>query len=137
MPVACGAGCKARTRSDEGATLRQPFRLEGSDDSFHRASRVHHAARRRGGVADSGAGGAGVKAANYRPLQNGQSSADRAGDISDRIRDHIKKAPPRKGRFDLNKAIDEVIALAESAIATNGISVRTHLAEALLPVQGD
>ena len=35
--------------------------------------------------------------------------ADRAGDIIDRIRDHIKKAPPRKGRFDLNKAIDEVI----------------------------
>jgi putative ABC transport system substrate-binding protein len=32
------AGCKARTRTDEGATLRQPFRLEGSDDSFHRGS---------------------------------------------------------------------------------------------------
>jgi PAS domain S-box-containing protein len=63
--------------------------------------------------------------------------ADRAGAIIDRIRDHIKKAPPRKGRFDLNKAIDEVIALAESAIITNGVSVRTHLAEVLLPVQGD
>jgi PAS domain S-box-containing protein len=63
--------------------------------------------------------------------------ADRAGDIIDRIRDHIKKAPPRKGRFDLNKAIDEVIALAEGAITTNGVSVRTRLAEALLPVQGD
>jgi signal transduction histidine kinase len=55
----------------------------------------------------------------------------------DRIRDHIKKAPPRKGRFDLNKAINEVIALAGSAITTNGVSVRTRLAEALLPVQGD
>jgi PAS domain-containing protein len=63
--------------------------------------------------------------------------ADRAGDIIDRIRDHIKKAPPRKGRFDLNKAINEVIALAESPITTNGVSVRTRLAEALLPVQGD
>src|SRR6266568_8396590 len=31
--------------------------------------------------------------------------SDRAGDIIDRIRDHIKKAPPRKGRFDLNAAI--------------------------------
>jgi signal transduction histidine kinase len=30
-----------------------------------------------------------------------------------------------------------VIALAESAITTNGVSVRTRLAEALLPVQGD
>ena len=28
--------------------------------------------------------------------------ADRAGDIVDRIRDHIKKAPPRKDHFDLN-----------------------------------
>src|SRR6266508_5280653 len=65
------------------------------------------------------------------------ADADRAGDITDRIRDHIKKAPPRKGRFDLNKAINEVIALAESAITTDGVSVRTRLAEALLPVQGD
>jgi signal transduction histidine kinase len=65
------------------------------------------------------------------------ADADRAGDIIDRIRDHITRAPPRKGRFDLNKAINEVIALAESAITTNGVSVRTRLAEALLPVQGD
>ena len=65
------------------------------------------------------------------------ADADRAGDIIDRIRDQIKKAPPRKGRFDLNKAINEVIALAESAITTNGVSVRTRLTEALFPVQGD
>jgi C4-dicarboxylate-specific signal transduction histidine kinase len=63
--------------------------------------------------------------------------ADRAGDIIDRIRDHIKKAPPRKSRFDLNKAIDEVIGLARSAISTNGVSVRTHLADALAPIEGD
>src|SRR5262245_49731174 len=63
--------------------------------------------------------------------------AGRAGDIIDRIRDHIKKAPPRKGHFDLNKSISEVIALAEAAITTNGVSVGTRLAEALLPVQGD
>jgi PAS domain S-box-containing protein len=62
---------------------------------------------------------------------------DRAGDIVDRIRDHIKKAPPRKERFDMNKAIDEVIGLAGSAITTNGVAVRTGLAEALLPVEGD
>src|SRR5260370_4647889 len=49
--------------------------------------------------------------------------ADRAGDIIDRIRDHIKKAPPRKDRFDLNKAIDQVIGLARSAITKNGVSV--------------
>ncbi|WP_376706251.1 PAS domain-containing protein (plasmid) [Mesorhizobium sp. ISC25] len=63
--------------------------------------------------------------------------ADRAGNIIDRIRDHIKKAPPRKSRFDLNKAIDEVIGLAQSAIATNGVAVRTRLTEALSPIEGD
>lgn len=63
--------------------------------------------------------------------------SDRAGEIIDRIRDQIKKAPPRKSRFDLNKAIDEVIELARSAITTNGVSVRTRMAEALAPFEGD
>ena len=53
--------------------------------------------------------------------------ADRAGDIIDRIRDHIKKAPPRKDRFDLNEAINEVIGLARGAITNNGVSVQTRL----------
>jgi PAS domain S-box-containing protein len=63
--------------------------------------------------------------------------ADRAGDIIDRIRDHIKKAPPRKHRFDLNEAINEVIVLARSAIAKNGVWVQTRLTQGLAPVEGD
>jgi signal transduction histidine kinase len=63
--------------------------------------------------------------------------ADRAGAIIDRMRDHIKKAPPRKHRFDLNEAINEVIVLARSAIAENGVSVQTRLTEGLAPVEGD
>jgi C4-dicarboxylate-specific signal transduction histidine kinase len=63
--------------------------------------------------------------------------ADRARDIIDRIRDHIRKAPPRKSHFDLNRAIDEVIGLARSAIITNGVSVQTRLTEVLVPVEGD
>jgi PAS domain S-box-containing protein len=62
---------------------------------------------------------------------------DRAGYIIDRIRDHIKKAPPRKDRFDFNEAINEVLILTRSAINKNGVSVQTRLAEGLLPVQGD
>jgi C4-dicarboxylate-specific signal transduction histidine kinase len=65
------------------------------------------------------------------------SDADRAGQIIDRIRDQIKKAPPRKDHFDLNEAIDEVIGLARSAIVKNGVSVQTRFAEGLLAVQGD
>jgi PAS domain S-box-containing protein len=63
--------------------------------------------------------------------------ADRAGAIVDSIREHIKKAPPRKERFDLNTAINEVIVLARSAITENGVSVQTRLADRLFPVRGD
>ena len=63
--------------------------------------------------------------------------ADRAGAIIDRVRDHIKKAPPRKYRFDLNGAIDEVTVLARGEITKNGVSVNTHLAEGALSVAGD
>ena len=63
--------------------------------------------------------------------------ADRARDIVRRMRDHIKKARPRKDHFDLNAAINEVIVFARSAIVANGVSVQTRLAEALSPVYGD
>jgi PAS domain S-box-containing protein len=63
--------------------------------------------------------------------------ADRAGEIIDRIREQIKKAPLRKERFDLNAAINEVIVLARSVTLRNGVSVQTRLAEGLLPVLGD
>ena len=63
--------------------------------------------------------------------------ADRAGDILDRIRDHIKKAPPRKERIDLNHAITDVIALAQGAIVKNGISIQTRLTEGLSDVRAD
>src|SRR5580692_3246149 len=62
---------------------------------------------------------------------------DRAGDIVDRIRDHIKKTPPRKEHFDLNEAIQEVIVLGRSAIIKNGVSVQTRLAEGLSPIHCD
>ena len=62
---------------------------------------------------------------------------DRAGDMIDRIRDHMKKAPPRKAHFDLNEAINEVIVLGRSAIISNGVSVQTRLSEAIFPIHGD
>ena len=65
------------------------------------------------------------------------ADADRSGAIIDRIREQIKKAPPRKECFDLKAAIDEVIVLARSATLRNGVSVQARLAEGLLPVLGD
>jgi PAS domain S-box-containing protein len=62
---------------------------------------------------------------------------DRAGDIVDRIREHIKKAPPRKEHFDLNEAINEIIVLGRSAITKNRVWVQTRLSEGLCPIHGD
>src|SRR4029078_8980514 len=62
---------------------------------------------------------------------------DRAGEIVDRIRDHIKKAPPRKKHAALNDAIHEVTALGASPLSKNGVSVETRLSEGLSPVHCD
>jgi PAS domain S-box-containing protein len=64
-------------------------------------------------------------------------NAGRAGDIIERIRDQIRKAPPRKAQFDLNAAIDEVIGLGRSAIVNNRVWVQTRLSERSCPVHGD
>jgi C4-dicarboxylate-specific signal transduction histidine kinase len=64
-------------------------------------------------------------------------NAGRAGDIIDGIRDQIRKAPPRKQRFDLNAAIDEVIGLGRNAIINNRVGVQTRLSQGSCPVHGD
>src|SRR5215468_12434739 len=63
--------------------------------------------------------------------------ADRARDIVRRMRDHVKKAPPRMERFDLNAAINEVLVLAQSVTHRNRVAVQTRLADGMLPVLGD
>jgi PAS domain S-box-containing protein len=63
--------------------------------------------------------------------------ADRGKDIVDRIRDHIKKAPPRNDRFDINEAIEEVIEMVRAPIDKNRVSVRARLAAGLTSVWGD
>jgi signal transduction histidine kinase len=63
--------------------------------------------------------------------------ADRAKDIVDRMRNQIKKAPPRREPFDLNEAVSEVIALARSDIVRNSVSVQTRLVDGTFLVQGD
>jgi C4-dicarboxylate-specific signal transduction histidine kinase len=65
------------------------------------------------------------------------ADADRAGGIIDRIRDQIRKVPPRSDRFDLNRAIEEVIELAQSMIAEHGVSTQSRLASGMAPVRGD
>jgi len=62
--------------------------------------------------------------------------ADRAKGIVDRMRDHIKKTPPRSEPFDLNEAIYEVIEMVQGAITKNAIVVSTSLKGSLI-VHGD
>jgi C4-dicarboxylate-specific signal transduction histidine kinase len=61
----------------------------------------------------------------------------RAGEIVGRIRDQIKKAPPRKEAVDLNNAIEEVIALMRGELSENRVSVHTRLGEGLSAIYGD
>ncbi len=63
--------------------------------------------------------------------------AHRAGDVIGRIRELVKKAPPRKERVDMNEAIREVIELTRGEAAKNGASVQTVLGEGLPLVEGD
>ncbi|WP_354142489.1 ATP-binding protein [Bradyrhizobium sp. NP1] len=61
----------------------------------------------------------------------------RAGDIIDRIRNLIKKAPSRKEAVDINEAIGEVLGLTRGEAVKNGVSVQTDLAWDLPLVEGD
>jgi C4-dicarboxylate-specific signal transduction histidine kinase len=63
--------------------------------------------------------------------------ADRAKDIVDRIRDHVKKASPQREIVDLDEAIDEVIVMVRAAMDRNRVSVRTRLMEHRACVRGD
>ena len=62
---------------------------------------------------------------------------NRASEIIDRIRDLARKAPPRKGYFEINGAILEVIELTRGETAKNGVSVKTELEEGLPLVHAD
>jgi C4-dicarboxylate-specific signal transduction histidine kinase len=61
----------------------------------------------------------------------------RAGDVLDRMRALIKKAPPRKDGLDINEVILGVCALTRGELAKNRVSLQTQLAEGLPLTQGD
>jgi PAS domain S-box-containing protein len=64
-------------------------------------------------------------------------SSVRAGEVIDRSRALVKKAPPQKHRVDINEAILDVLALVRAEIANNAVSAKTRLAEGLPSVRGD
>ncbi|MBB6186643.1 ATP-binding sensor histidine kinase [Rhodanobacter sp. MP7CTX1] len=65
------------------------------------------------------------------------SDTYRAGNIVGRIRDQVKKLPPRQEGVDLNYAIEEVIALVRGELSKNHVEVQMRLTKGLPPVHGD
>jgi PAS domain S-box-containing protein len=62
---------------------------------------------------------------------------NRAADVIGRIRDLIKKTPPRSDRVEINAAIGEVIELTRGEVVKHGVSVQLELAEGLPLLRGD
>src|SRR5215831_9927203 len=65
------------------------------------------------------------------------AEVDRAGNIIHRIKDHVKKAPPKMDRFDVNEAIRNAIILTRGEAVKIGASIQTQLAEPLPFSWGD
>jgi PAS domain S-box-containing protein len=61
----------------------------------------------------------------------------RAAEVINRIRALMKKAPPRKDRFEVNGVILEIIELTRGEAVKSGISVLTEYADPLPVVEAD
>src|SRR6185503_18869863 len=61
----------------------------------------------------------------------------RASEVISRIRNLVKKTPPRNDWLDINDVILEVLALAQSEAGRNRVSLKQQLADNLPPVRGD
>jgi PAS domain S-box-containing protein len=61
----------------------------------------------------------------------------RAGDIIARIRGQATKTATAMARLDMNETIQEVIALAQTEVRRNSVTLHTELAKDLSPVLGD
>jgi signal transduction histidine kinase len=72
-----------------------------------------------------------------RALDRIVRDGNRAGEVVDRVRALVKKAPPRKDVLDINEAILEIVRLTEGEVAKHGVSVKTQLANDMPHVESD
>src|SRR5580704_12256417 len=61
----------------------------------------------------------------------------RAGEVISRIRALVKKTPPRRERLDINQTIREVVALTQTEMQRNGVTLQSRLANDLPLVPAD
>ena len=74
-----------------------------------------------------------VRQALARIVQNGM----RASEVIERIRDLVKKKPPRRDCLAINAIIGEVIDLLQAEAVRSGVSVNTAFTEGLPKIVGD
>ena len=74
-----------------------------------------------------------IRQALVRVIQNGI----RASEVIERIRDLVKKRPPRKDRLAINAIIGEVIELIQAEAARSSVSIQTVFTDGLPEVVGD
>ena len=74
-----------------------------------------------------------ARAAIERVIRDGTRSAD----VIRRVRNILKKGPLRREGFNINDAVEEVIALTRAEAGRNGVQVETQLDQGLAHVQGD
>jgi PAS domain S-box-containing protein len=72
-----------------------------------------------------------------RSVERMIKDATRAGEIINRIRAMVKKAPPQREPLNINDTITEVMALVLTEVRRNGVSARAELSNDLPPVLGD
>jgi signal transduction histidine kinase len=72
-----------------------------------------------------------------RALERIVRDGNRAGEVVDRVRALVKKAPPRKDILDVNDAILDIVRLTQGEVAKHGVSVETRLALDMPPVESD
>jgi PAS domain S-box-containing protein len=70
-------------------------------------------------------------------LQNLVKDARRAADVLDRIRGHIRKAPPQKGAMEVAGIIHDMVDFTRGQAISHCVSVQTRIAENLPSVLGD
>ena len=72
-----------------------------------------------------------------RSVERMIDDGNRAADVIRRIRDMVRKSPPRKDAFNINDTIMEVLALIRTELSRNDISPRAELSNDLPVVWGD
>ena len=72
-----------------------------------------------------------------RSVERMIDDGNRAADVIRRIRDMVRKSPPREDAFNINDTIMEVLALISTELSRNDISPRAELANDLPVVWGD